>query len=259
MKLASILLFAWISLIGCFGCANSPAKLAPTDFDLAKNIRAASLNRTKFEQASIPLACLPEDPANKIRTELADVSLAMQTQSDALNSIIESAQSAFRRQFDAMEKLEAIDLRIGIRHEEFSDQIPDEFVIEHTNGSVDVTKNRSAVTYHVCVDQIINEGPAAILKFRLPVQGRRGGTPVPYLGIRDDFGNESVVVRFNSRPNPHKSQDVYLYRTPDELIALYDNHFYTTKLNRIGESAFIFFHMNDESRVIIDEVWIHPD
>lgn len=245
----------WIILFWLTGCGSSSLRETSSDLDISKSIRTAALTRQAFEQAEMPLDWLDEKVAKETRNQLIKVNAAMESQAATLNELGNSVRTEFRRQFEPLERVEQIDLQVGIRHQAFLEQMPEDLEIILQNGTADVTKSQGPTTYHLCLNYVVPEGPAAMVRFRLPIQGRRG-TPVPYLGVRDEFGNEAVVINFNSRPNPHHSYELFMYRAVNQIGVLYEDRFYSTHLNRLGDSLYIFFHMNDESRVVIEEVRI---
>jgi hypothetical protein len=92
------------------------------------------------------------------------------------------------------------------------------------------------------------------IKYRLPLQGRRGGTPVPYFGVRDEAGEEKVILMFSSRPKPDEVYEILLFREGDRFGVIHKGFVSAVQFKGDSDRAYAFFHMNDISRVVVEEI-----
>ena len=94
-----------------------------------------------------------------------------------------------------------------------------------------------------------------ILRFRLTKRGR-GGTPVPYFGVRSSGGTEAVLCNISSSPKPDVMQEIYLFRNSSEFVVLFNGAVITKRSRAFKSEIYAFFHMNDESEVVLEEVLV---
>ena len=146
-----------------------------------------------------------------------------------------------------------ITMRVAIRHEPFLNALPENLTWTCTNGTVDIKRTPGGKSHHVCVDSVLRDGLCGAIRFRLLTRGG-GGTPVPYFGVRDANGSEEVLVLFSSYPKAEEVHEILLFRAGSRFGALYKNRLKTVLAGDLEENVYPFFHMNDKSRIFIEEI-----
>jgi hypothetical protein len=189
-------------------------------------------------------------------------------ETEAINEELRSMNTAVRdrleESFASLPVAEVAGFRIAIRHKPFLDEMPDNLSITVEGQTTLIAKPGGPEIYHVCPDLVMGDGSLAVIRFRLTTLGTRGGTPVPYFGVRDEEGNERVLTSFGSYPDRSKTHEVRVWVKGGKAGASQDGQaaFKTKQIHgtpgtireELSENVYLFFHMNDTSSIVLEEI-----
>lgn len=243
-----------LSMILVAGCASPPRQGEPPQFSVRDSVKAVYSLKHNFEQGDQLLLFFDPDSAESYRAKLAAESATLARHADDVGKTVEAMLDLIREPIANLPVASNIRIRVAVRHQPFLDVVPTNLTVESVEGKADIVRTPGGTSHHVCIDRHLLDGPCAAIKFRLPTQGSGGGTPVPYFGVRDESGKEEVLVLFSSYPKQDEIQEILLFRRGDLFGALYNDQVKSVRIKGFGENIYVFFHMNDTSRILIDEV-----
>jgi formylglycine-generating enzyme required for sulfatase activity len=176
---------------------------------------------------------------------------------DVVYSVRRNWTADFERTFRALEPVPAIPLLTAVCGKPFS-LVPEEYLtIQKAGSSAVITKLGGAGSYEVCVDIPVVEGTRALLKFR----AHGPSTPVPYFGVRDGKGHAAIITLFSSFHDPDAGHEILFVREDNWVAARFDGGMVSVaRLDQLEEPVRMYFHMNDTSKIILEEVRVgHSD
>jgi hypothetical protein len=235
------------------GCAT------PTPpFEVRETTKTVFKLKHDLEQADELLSLTETETGEPYRNELGAAAEEFRAAVDRVNETLTALKQRFAAPFQALRPSSVYGVKIAPRQKPFLDAAPPNVQIESSDGTTVITKSSGPETYHASINHQLTEGSCFAAKFKLPTPATRGGTPVPYFGIRDARGQEQVLVSFSSFAKPDKTYEIFLFRKGDVFAAFHDGTIKSARMKDTSGPIFPFFHLNDRSSVILVEVRIPP-
>lgn len=254
MKLQGSFCILAFLLFSVWAAQSNPTPVEEAQFEIGKSVHDLYSLRVALEQGDQMLPFLEPGISESFRSQLARDGQALFELRTHVTATADTMMQTLREPFGSFKESGGLKVRTAPRHRPFTEKLPAELTIDTHEGSVDIRKSGGTSVYHVSLDYVLPNGPCVSIKYRLPARGRRGGTPVPYFGVRDEAGEEKVILMFSTYPKPDEIHEILLFREADQFGAIHKGFMSTVRFKGNSDRAYAFFHLNDISRVVIEEV-----
>lgn len=251
--LATALTFQW--------CAPSGAQ------DIIKTQRTLTEAENKLNRIDmlLPVCDKQSEDWVKLNASLAATAEEIGRAKVRLSRIEDYLQKKATEKFAKLAPYNQISWQVAPRQEPFLEALPEDLSITveavqtriaKTGNPLDLPVSPSP-SYHVCPSFELRADDRALLRFSIPSPPARGGTPVPYFGLRDADGEEAILLFINDSMHNGEEHEIRVYCTGHDGFAFLDGSLQfqrTYKVNELRPPLFMFFHMNDTSQLIIHEL-----
>jgi len=183
-----------------------------------------------------------------------------------LTSIEDQLLNNFKAGFVNLHVHEKLAWRVALRQKTLFDEIPPDIRIQNKSQTVVIQKTGNprgrpvspSPTYHVCPDLPLEDGDRALVTLSTPLRSTRGGTPVPYFGIRDAQGHEHTLGVLGGFAGDGKTHTILVQRVGNQGLATLDGKLVSLQMRppiqELVPPIFLFVHMNDTSEVVIKSI-----
>lgn len=249
-------LFSFFALILLCGCA-SRTDLKPEEepqFKIGTAVHDLHSLKVNLEQADKILPFLSPDLGDPYRSQLAQDGRVLAALTNRVAADVETMRRYLREPFESFAAPTLLGFRAAHRHRPFATGNLDDLTFEMYEGAMVIKKGGGTSVYHVSPDFVLPSGPCISIKYRLPTQGRRGGTPVPHFGVRDETGEEEVILSFSTYPKPDEVHQILVFRNGDRFGAIHKGFVSVVRFKGDSDRAYAYFLLNDQSQVVLEEI-----
>lgn len=151
--------------------------------------------------------------------------------------------------------------KVALRHKAFLDVRPNDVAISIHPGTTIIDKTGNppggpiapSPAYHVCPSVELEADDRAVVRFSIPRTSSRGGTPVPYFGLRDADGNELVL---GGLIDDSKEHEIRIQCHGADSFAFYDGKLQARngQHGKLTSPLLLFFQMNDNSQLKVSDI-----
>jgi len=199
-------------------------------------------------------------------TDIASAIERLEESRKQLGTIEGELLNDFKASFAKLHVHEKLAWRVALRHKALLDEMPTNIKIQSKSQTVVIRKTGNpkgrpvapSPTYHVCPDVPFEDGDRASVTLSTPLRSTRGGTPVPYFGIRDARGHEHPLGSLGGFAGDGKTHTILVQRVGNEGLAILDGKLASLQvrppIKELTPPIFLFFHMNDTSEVVIHSI-----
>ena len=181
----------------------------------------------------------------------------IQETKDELARIEREALEDFQSKFKNLHALENPSWRIAVHNGPLLDELPKNVDVSSNSQISTIHKSARSDNYHLCLGVPFEDGDRALITFSLPLSSVRGGTPVPYFGLRGSEGVRTGLCHLSHFNGDGKRHTLLVERIGDEGLVVIDGQIPQTILpgrKELPATVYVFFHMNDESRIVIHDI-----
>lgn len=227
-------------------------------WDKLSNIR--SMLRT-YEKGSNDL--------EKLNASLASIAVDIERAKNRAAKIEEEVLQKVAQGFTNLQPCKKITWQVAPNQKPFLQKPPNDITITTDPLQTRITKSGNPPNHPVSPSPSYQVGPSfellpgdrALLRFAIPTTPMRGGTPVPYFGVRDAKGKDVFLIHIGDPNHDGKEHEIRIQCTSSDAFAFFDGSLQheAVTIRELQPPLFMFFFMNDNSELVIHKVQLSRD